>query len=62
VECKVVVEKTLEVRERYSVVKTFFVIEGVRNIGIVVAILALFFFLSKFHKMKIPAVSTKSST
>jgi hypothetical protein len=36
------VEKILEVGEQCSIVKTFFVIEGVQNIGIAIAILALF--------------------
>jgi hypothetical protein len=36
--------------------------EGVKNSGIALAIVALFLLLSKSHKMKIPMVSTKSST
>jgi hypothetical protein len=39
---KVVVEKTIEVGEQCGIVKTFFVIEGVQNTRIVIAILALF--------------------
>jgi hypothetical protein len=36
--------------------------EGVKNNGIALAIVALFLLSSKSHKMKIPTVSTKSST
>jgi hypothetical protein len=54
-------KKILEVGEGCSIVK-FFVMEGIRNSGIALAIVALFLLLSKFHKMKIPTVSTKSST
>jgi hypothetical protein len=46
-------------------VKTFFVMVcngGVQNSGIALAIVALFLLSSKSHKMKIPTVSTKSST
>jgi hypothetical protein len=56
------VEKILEVGDQRSIVKTFFAMAGVQNIVIAIAILALFFLLSNFHKMKIPTVSTKSST
>jgi hypothetical protein len=62
VECEVVGDKILGVGERHSIVKTFFVMEGVQKTGIAIAILALFLLLSNFHKMKIPTVSTKSST
>jgi hypothetical protein len=62
VECEVVEEKIFEVGERRSIVKTFFVVEGVQNTGIAIAILALFLLLSNFYKMKIPLVSTESST
>jgi hypothetical protein len=55
------VEKILDVEERRSIVKTFFVIEGVQNTGIALAILSLFLFSSNFHKIKIPTMSTKSS-
>jgi hypothetical protein len=34
------VEKILEVRDQRSIVKTFFVMVGVQNIGIAIAILA----------------------
>jgi hypothetical protein len=43
-------------------VKTFFVIEGVQNTSIGLAIVALFLLSPKSHKMKIPTVSTKSPT
>jgi hypothetical protein len=62
VECKVIVEKILEVGEQHSIVKTFFVMEGIQNTGIAIAILALFLFSSEFYKIKIPMVSTKNST
>jgi hypothetical protein len=55
------VEKILQVGDQRSIVKTFFVIAGVQNIGIGIAILAFFLALSNFHKMKIPTVSLKSS-
>jgi hypothetical protein len=58
---KVLVEKILEVGDQRSIVKTFFVMAGVQNIGIAIAILALFLLLSNFHNMKIPTVSPKSS-
>jgi hypothetical protein len=58
---KVLVEKILEVGDQHSIVKTFFVTAGVQIIGIAIAILALFFLSSNFHKMKIPTVSLKSS-
>jgi hypothetical protein len=61
VECEVLVEKILEVGEGCSIVKTFFVMEEVQNSGISLAIVVLFLFLSKSHKMKIPMISTKSS-
>jgi hypothetical protein len=62
VECEVVVKKILKVGEQHSIAKTFFVMEGVQNTGIAIAILALFLLLSNFYKMKIPLVSTESST
>jgi hypothetical protein len=61
VACKVFAEKILEVGDQRSIVKTNFVTVGVQNIGIAIAILALFLLLSNFHKMKIPMVSPKSS-
>jgi hypothetical protein len=61
VACKVVVEKILEVGDQHSIVKTFFVIAGVQNIGIAIAILPLFIMSSNFHKMKLPTVSPMSS-
>jgi hypothetical protein len=36
--------------------------EGIQKIGIAIAILALFLLSSNFHEIKIPTVSTKSST
>jgi hypothetical protein len=54
------VEKILEVGKQCSIVKTFFVMEGVQKIDIAIAILALFLLSSNFHKIKIPIVSTKS--
>jgi hypothetical protein len=59
VACKVVVEKILEVGDQRSIMKTFYVIAGVQNIGIAIAILALFLLSLNFHKIKIPTVSTK---
>jgi hypothetical protein len=59
-ECQVVVGTILEVGKQRSIVKTFFVMEGVQKTGIAIGILALFYFWSKFYKMKIPTVSTKS--
>jgi hypothetical protein len=56
------VENILEVGEGCSIVKILFLMEGIQNSGIVLAIVSLFFLLSKSHKMKIPMVSTKSST
>jgi hypothetical protein len=58
---KVFVEKILEVGDQHSIVKTFFVTAGEQNIGIAIAILALFLLSSNFHKMKIPTVISKSS-
>jgi hypothetical protein len=55
------VEKILEVGDQCSIVKTFFVTVGIHNIGIAIAILALFLLSSNFHKMKISTVSPKSS-
>jgi hypothetical protein len=55
------VEKILEVGDQRSIVKTFYVTAGVQNIGIAIAILALFLLSSNFCKMKIPTVSSKSS-
>jgi hypothetical protein len=49
VEYEVVVEKVLEVGEQYRIVKHF-VIEGVQNTSIAIAILALFLFSSKFQE------------
>jgi hypothetical protein len=60
VDCEVFLEKILEVGEGCSIVKTFFVMKGLQNSGIALAIVALLLLLSKFHKMKIPTVSTKS--
>jgi hypothetical protein len=40
-------KKILEVGERCSKVKTFFVMEGVQNSGIALAIVALFFIVVK---------------
>jgi hypothetical protein len=51
------VEKILKVGERRSIVKTFFVIQGVEITSIAIANLALFILLSNFHKMKIPMVT-----
>jgi hypothetical protein len=62
VECKVLEVKILKARKQRSIVKTFFVIDGVQNTGIAIAILALFLLLSNSPKMKISMVSTKSST
>jgi hypothetical protein len=42
-------------------VKTFFVIAGLQNIAIAIAILAFFLASSNFHKMKITTVNLKSS-
>jgi hypothetical protein len=61
VACKVLVEKILEVGDQRSIVKTIFVTAGVQNIGIAIAILALFLLSSNFHKIKIPTMSPKSS-
>jgi uncharacterized protein YybS (DUF2232 family) len=61
-ECPVVVKKILEVGEQRSIVKTFFVMEGVQKTSIVIVILALFLLSSNFHKMNIPTASTKIST
>jgi hypothetical protein len=47
---------------RALLTETMFVTVGVQNIGIAIAILALFLLSLNFHKMKIPMVSTKSST
>jgi hypothetical protein len=54
------VEKILEVGDQHSIVKTFFVMAGVQNIGIAIAILALYLLSSNFHNMKIPTRSSKS--
>jgi hypothetical protein len=51
-ECQVVVEKNLEVGEQCSIVKTFFVMEGVQNTSIDIAILALFYCVQIFIKWK----------
>jgi hypothetical protein len=61
-ECQVVVEKILDVGEQRSIVKIFFVMEGVQKTNIAIAILALLLLSSNFHKMKISLVSTKSYT
>jgi hypothetical protein len=55
------VEKILEVEDQCSILKTIFVTLRVQNIGIAIAILALFLLPSNLHKMKIPMVSPKSS-
>jgi hypothetical protein len=55
------VEKILEVRDQRSIVKTFFVMAGVQNIGIGIAILVFFLASSNFHIMKIPMVNLKTS-
>jgi hypothetical protein len=55
------VEKILEVGDQCSIVKTFFVIAGLQNIAIAIAILAFFLASSNFHKMKITTVNLKSS-
>jgi hypothetical protein len=47
-ECKVIVENILEVGKQCSIVKAFFVMDGVQNIGIAIAILAFFFIVVKF--------------
>jgi hypothetical protein len=47
------VEKTLEVKERRSTVKTFFVMEGVQKSCIAITIMALFLLSPSFYKMKI---------
>jgi hypothetical protein len=47
VEHEVLVEKVLEIGEGYSIVKTFYVMEGVQNSGIALAIVALLFLSSK---------------
>jgi hypothetical protein len=39
----VVVEKILEVGDQRSIMKTIFIMAGVKNIGITIAILAVFF-------------------
>jgi hypothetical protein len=54
--------KILKIEERCSVVKILFVMKGLQNSGIALAIVALFLLLSKSHKMKIPIVNTKSFT
>jgi hypothetical protein len=56
------VEKILEVGDQLGIVKIFFVMARVQNIGITIAILAFFVLSSNFHKMKIPMVGLKSST
>jgi hypothetical protein len=55
-------EKILEVGEQRSIVKIFFVMEGVQKACIAIAIMDLFFLKPNFYKIKIPMVSTKSST
>jgi hypothetical protein len=55
------VENILEVGDQCSIVKTFFVIAGVQNIGIGIAILAFFLASLNFHKIKVPTVNLKSS-
>jgi hypothetical protein len=52
------VEKILEVGEQHSIVKTFFVMEGVQKACIAIAIMALFFLSPNFQKMKIRTVSS----
>ena len=58
---KVLVEKILEGRDQRSIVKTFSVLTGVKNIAIAIAIFALFLLLSNFDYMKIPRVGPKTS-
>jgi hypothetical protein len=55
------VEKILEVGNQHSIMKPFFVMAGVQNIGIGIAILVFFLASSNFHKMKIPMVNLKGS-
>jgi hypothetical protein len=55
-------EKILDVGEGCSIMKTFFVMEGGQNSGIALAIVTLFILSSKYDKIYIPMVSTKSST
>jgi hypothetical protein len=59
--CKVLVEKILEGRDQRSIVKTFSVLTGVKNIAIAIAIFALFLLLSNFDYMEIPRVGPKTS-
>ena len=60
--CEVFVEKILDVGEQRSIGKSFFEMEGVKKACIAIAIMALFFILPNFYKMKIPTVNTKNST
>jgi hypothetical protein len=55
-------EKILKVGEGCSIVKTFFVMDGIQNNGTALAIVALLLFSSNCHKMTIKTVSTKSFT
>jgi hypothetical protein len=48
------VEKILEVGDQCSIMKTFFVMAGVQNIGIGIAILAFFFSILKFSQNENP--------
>jgi hypothetical protein len=56
------VEKILEGGDQRSIVKTFFVVTGVKNIAIAIAIFALFQLLSNFDYTEIPRVGPKTST
>jgi hypothetical protein len=55
------VEKILEGGDQRSIVETFFVLTGVKNIAIAIAIFALFLLLSNFDYMEIPRVGPKTS-
>jgi hypothetical protein len=59
--CKVLVEKILEGGDQHSIVKTFSVVMGVKNIAIAITIFALFLLLSNFDYMEIPRVGPKTS-
>ena len=58
---KVFVEKNLEVEDQRSIIKTFFVMVGVQNTSIGIAIVALFLLSSNFYKMKIRTVQYRES-
>jgi hypothetical protein len=51
---KVPVGKILEVEDQRSIVKTFFVMAGVQNIGIAIAILFFFFSILNFSQNENP--------